>query len=294
LAWENTHSWYVKAVNGAGLTTQSTSTFSFTVHDATAPAAFNLTSPANGATIQENTPTLTWAASSDSGSGLDNYEVWLDSVNVAKVSATTTSYTTSVLSLGVHSWYIKAVDKGGNKTQSTSTFGFTVQPPTDTTPPTAFNLTSPANGGTTADNHPPLTWAASSDPQSGIANYEVWLDGVKVTSVAGTTTSYNTSNLAGGSHTWYIKAVNGAGLTTQSTSTFTFTVPGGASVLVGDVNGDGSVTIVDALLIAKYAAQMPVTINVSAADVDCSLTVTIVDALLVAKYAAQMITKLGC
>jgi hypothetical protein len=39
----------------------------------------------------------------------------------------TESYTRSGLGLGSHSWYIFAVDKFGNRRQSTSTFNFTVQ-----------------------------------------------------------------------------------------------------------------------------------------------------------------------
>jgi hypothetical protein len=54
---------------------------------------------------------------------------------------------------------------------------------------------------------------------------------------------------------------------------------------IGDVNSNGAVDIVDALLIAKYyIGIIPANFNTAVADVNCSGKIDIVDALLVAQY----------
>jgi pectate lyase C len=60
----------------------------------------------------------------------------------------------------------------------------------------------------------------------------------------------------------------------------------------GDVNGDGQVNIVDALLIAQYYVGLnPSGFNYAYADTNCDNTVTIVDALLVAQYSVGLINQ---
>ena len=57
----------------------------------------------------------------------------------------------------------------------------------------------------------------------------------------------------------------------------------------GDVNGDGQINIVDALLTARYAVGLPVSnFNTDAADVNCDGDINIVDALFIARKAVGL------
>ena len=62
------------------------------------------------------------------------------------------------------------------------------------------------------------------------------------------------------------------------------------SGILGDVNGDGFVTFVDAILIARYEAKLETEINTGVADVDGDGHIGFVDAILVARYEAGLIT----
>lgn len=66
--------------------------------------------------------------------------------------------------------------------------------------------------------------------------------------------------------------------------------PTGVPLLRGDVNSDGSVDIVDALLVAQYYVGLdPSPFDVPAADTNCDGGVDIVDALLIAQYYVGLI-----
>jgi len=127
--------------------------------DRTAPAQFELLVPENNAvsyaTTYGDTPLLAWRASSDSESGIDHYEVWLDGENIDSIpagvygdlrggsygnyepfrpfgflAAEGVCYYTPLLSkvsTGSHRWYVKAVDREGNKRRSNSIFSFKVE-----------------------------------------------------------------------------------------------------------------------------------------------------------------------
>jgi len=127
--------------------------------DSTGPGQFELLLPENNATTYAttygDTPLLVWRAGSDSESGIDHYEVWLDGSKVDNIPAGVYGhlpggkygnyepfrafgflatekvyyYTplVSKLSAGSHQWYVKAVDKEGNKRQSNSMFKFKVE-----------------------------------------------------------------------------------------------------------------------------------------------------------------------
>lgn len=63
----------------------------------------------------------------------------------------------------------------------------------------------------------------------------------------------------------------------------------------GDVNGSGSVDILDALLIAQYYVGLnPANFNIAVADVNCDTNVDILDALLIAQLYVGLIPELPC
>lgn len=62
----------------------------------------------------------------------------------------------------------------------------------------------------------------------------------------------------------------------------------------GDVNGDGDVNILDALLIVQYYVGLPVQIDEDEADVNCDGYIDIVDALLIAQYYVGLIDSFPC
>jgi titin len=64
----------------------------------------------------------------------------------------------------------------------------------------------------------------------------------------------------------------------------------------GDANGDGHVSMVDAMLIAQYVAGLigPGSLDLAAADVNCSGNVSMVDAMLIAQYVAGLIPEFTC
>ena len=77
---------------------------------------------------------------------------------------------------------------------------------------------------------------------------------------------------------------------TTATTATTSTTP---TELLGDVNGDGVVSVKDATLIQKYVSEMAVTINVKLADVNKDGQISIKDTTMIQKYAAEKIDKLG-
>ena len=80
---------------------------------------------------------------------------------------------------------------------------------------------------------------------------------------------------------------------TKPTTVTTATTSTTPTELLGDVNGDGVVSVKDATLIQKYVSKMAVTINVKLADVNKDGMINIKDTTMIQKYAANKIDKLG-
>jgi hypothetical protein len=85
-------------------------------------------------------------------------------------------------------------------------------------------------------------------------------------------------------------------VTTQAPTQVTTQAPTSPPTgLQGDVNDDGTVNIVDALLVAQYYVGLePSGFNSSRADVNCNGTIDIVDALRIAQYYVGLVDSLEC
>ncbi|MCX6712763.1 MAG: peptidoglycan-binding domain-containing protein, partial [Candidatus Vogelbacteria bacterium] len=115
--------------NGSGIITftysggWSTHTFTLAPDTAT-PGAFALLSPYQNEATTSLQPLFTWATTTDSGSGLSKYQLYVDDIlTVDNIATTSNSTTTAPLSLGTHTWAVWAINNAGNATTSgTSTF----------------------------------------------------------------------------------------------------------------------------------------------------------------------------
>ena len=215
-----THSWYVVAVDLATNTRQSAETWTVKV-DNQAPAAFALNLPADNVWLKNTKPTFSWTASSDAGSGLAGYRLYVDGVlkldNLPPGSTGVTLPDAQALAEGTHTWAVTAKDVAGNTRSSTT---FTVK--IDITPPQNFGLTAPANGGYATQGSPTFSWQTAADPVSGIKEYQLWFDGNLNKQGIASTSATPASPLAEGTHTWTVKAVDQLDNTTTAPS-FTFT-----------------------------------------------------------------------
>lgn len=84
---------------------------------------------------------------------------------------------------------------------------------------------------------------------------------------------------------------NGTAQTVSGVTVTKNTVISGNNVMLGDVNGDGFITVADATLVQKHAAEM-ITLEGSAliaADTSKDGFITVADATLIQKFAAEMI-----
>jgi MYXO-CTERM domain-containing protein len=215
------HSWQAIAVDAAGNRTVS-ETRSLR-YDAP-PLPFDLVSPANYAITGNAKLTFTWAATTDAGSGVAKYQLWIDgnlTVDNIPVTATSAAPTTAITD-GVHGWRIYAVTVAGAVRHSHETWAITV----DTTPPAAFSLVSPADGSVSAIPTPSFCWNRSSDSGSGLDHYQLVVDGVVVRDGVldpgyGSICATPTAALTVGSHAWSVNAVDQAGNARASTETWT-------------------------------------------------------------------------
>ena len=96
---------------------------------------------------------------------------------------------------------------------------FTIE--VDATSPTSFSLVSPVNGSNTSNSKPTLTWNASSDPD--VSYYQLYIDNSLDTNSISGTSVVPANHLTCGTHTWFVRAVDNAGNTTDS-STFTLSI----------------------------------------------------------------------
>ena len=91
----------------------------------------------------------------------------------------------------------------------------------DIIPPVAFSLSSPVDSSVLSTLRPAFEWNASSDAESGLKDYKVYIDDALMS--VGTNTNWTpTYDIPEGSHSWYVVATDSADNTRQSTETWLF------------------------------------------------------------------------
>jgi hypothetical protein len=171
--------WRVSAIDEAGNTSAwvngTPNTF---VVDRTAPKpGFGLIAPPDGHDTRSRTITLDWENTSDTGVGLDNYRVQLDTEPTMGSSfvdqARVTSDSTVTLSTGkTYYWRVRAKDTLGNTTAFSDTVQFTI----DVTAPDTVSLQDPVDGADTNGSPVNFDWDSSGDTGSGVADYRIQVD----------------------------------------------------------------------------------------------------------------------
>lgn len=86
----------------------------------------------------------------------------------------------------------------------------------DGSAPANFGLVAPGNNTFHSPNLPSFRWNASSDNETGIRHYEIYVDDEHVATTKNTEWDHRNLVLMNGGHTWYVEAVNWAGGKTRS------------------------------------------------------------------------------
>ena len=129
---QGAHTWLVRATGALGDASSSTRTFTI---DSQVDGAPTITSPTAGAVLTNGSPTITWSAATDTGSGLDHYGLLIDGQLVRNTNPATRSTSPwSPIADGAHAFTIVAHDVAGNTLES-APVSVTIQTPSiDPTP----------------------------------------------------------------------------------------------------------------------------------------------------------------
>ncbi len=141
------------------------------------PSAPSLTNPADGATDQSTTPTLSWTESTDGDGDEISYDIHLSTSNppsLTSADVTGSSFTvaTALENDTEYFWQVVAKDGNGGETSS-DVWSFTTM--ADNGSPSAPNLSAPADQATGVSTLPELSWEASTDPDGDAVSYDVHL-----------------------------------------------------------------------------------------------------------------------
>jgi hypothetical protein len=228
LSSNSVYHWQASTTNEAGTSTWTTMGGSpdFGV-DTTAPTTPG--TPSTTTPTSDTTPTWTWAASTDAGSGLASpaYTVeWSTDSGFSGITGSSTAASTTFTHstpLAQGTWYfrVRATDAQGNVSSNSSTGSAVVDTTAPTTPGTPSTTTP------TADTTPTWTWTASTDAGSGLASpaYTVeWstdsgFSGITGSATAASNTYTHTVALAEGTSYFRVRATDAAANVSSNSST---------------------------------------------------------------------------
>ncbi|MBJ7347507.1 MAG: hypothetical protein JHC87_02920 [Thermoleophilaceae bacterium] len=204
-----------KATDAVGNESGASNTVNLTV-DTAVPAAPVISSPANGSSTSDTTPTVSGTA--EAGSTVRVYDGALLVCTTTANGSGNWTCDTSALADGSHALTAKATDAAGNQSGASNTVNLTV----DTVAPTAPVITGPADNSSTKDSTPTVTGTAEAG--STVKVY----DGASLvcTTTANGTGNWtcDTSALADGPHVITAKAIDAAGNQSGPSNTVNLTV----------------------------------------------------------------------
>ncbi|WP_298439881.1 Ig-like domain-containing protein [Geobacter sp.] len=233
----------VTAYNASGVESSYSNIAS--VAEAVSPTV-SITSPGINATISGTTSV---AISATDNVGVTKVELYVDG-NLAGTDTATpysVSLNTSTLAAGTHTLLAKAYDAAGNVGQSSAV---SVSIANDTTSPVA-NITSPANGSTVSGT---TTVSIAATDNIGVSKVELYLNGTLFATYGSApfNISWDTTKYANGPYTLTAKAYDASGNVSSAQVQVTLAPKtGGAGAVKGDMNGDGAITVADAIIALK-------------------------------------------
>jgi hypothetical protein len=212
-----THTIIIMATDNAS-NNYNSSALTITV-DTVAPTA-PITSPSNGSSTPDTTPTVYFNLSDNVDTEL-NYTLYVNGAsNVTGYvnSNALSNYTfTSNLTETTHTLIVEAEDEVGYKTNSTTIY-FTI----DTSIPNVVINIPTQNDSWTTDTTPEINFTLTDD-SSSVLNYTIYLNGVaNITgnTTNGTATSHNLSILTQGQHVIIVEAVDESSNPNNSTAMY--------------------------------------------------------------------------
>ncbi len=224
--------------------------FSLLKADNTAPATPSIDFPANDTYSNVTSTVFSWTNTTDADNDTVSYmfEIYNDSAltleftvnNSIIETATPTATTVNLHTEQAYYWRIAANDSSKN-----SSFSDLRIITKDTTLPTAFNLTSPADATSSTDNSPSLQWDSSTD--TNLNNYTIELSTLADFSTISQTVNSSTNafsswstSLSAGTYYWRVKAVDKANNQQLSENNLSFTI----TALTSTVSQGGGTTSV--------------------------------------------------
>lgn len=214
------YTYYIKAKNSSGSTTNSNGTLSATAPNCSGPGTFTLTATptCDGTTSAIN---LTWTTAANATS----YDIYRNgSLYASDITGTSFLNTYLITPGSTYSYYVKAKNSLGTTNNSNGTQSVTAV----TCSPGSFTLTATptCSGSSSAIN---LTWTTSANATS----YDIYRNGNLYASDITGTSFLNTYLIyAGSTYTYYIKAKNSIGSTNNSNGTRSVTATSCSAKLI--------------------------------------------------------------
>lgn len=234
-----------------------------TVADQTPPTA-SVTAPSNGAVIKGTVTFSATASDNTGGTGISKVEFYVDGAlkNTDTVSPYSFNWDTTTATNASHSLTAKAYDGATPANSATST---AISVTVDNSPPTSpgsFRSTGSTVGSVA------LAWNASTD-NNAVTAYKLTRNGTVITTVSGSTLTYNDTGLTPGTtYTYTVVAQDAAGNSSTAANLSASTNP----PKPGDLNGDNAVDVTDlSIMLSNFGTSNAV------ADINKSGSVDIFD-----------------